>query len=89
LISDQEYTNKLADWLIPELSKQQKKRLLDVVSDFPSRATKLNISDIVNECGAAVLIDRDEVGQVVEFLVQRVSHVPSIGTKQAGLPRLL
>lgn len=89
LVPDREYRNRLTEWLTDALSPKQRKRLMDDVSDFPSKATNLNIDDIISASGASSLLDEDELGAVVGFLTQRVVHVPRIGTKQAGLPRLL
>lgn len=89
LVPNGNYMNRMSDWLIPHLDSTQQDRVHRAICNLPQVIGELDLDDIAWMSGAMGYLTPEDGTAMLSFLQARLSHVPPIASKQAGIEGVL
>ncbi|MBX3579514.1 MAG: hypothetical protein KF723_20100 [Rhizobiaceae bacterium] len=82
---DEQYNNRLAQWLTPSMSNDRRREVAGPAGSMPARLNGVDISRLGELNYVANILTRGDFDALVEFLNARVQHVPRLASDALGL----
>lgn len=82
---DEQYANRLSEWLTPMMSEDQRRDLAAPASTLPGRLETVELSRLGELNHVADLLTAGDFDALVDFLDARVRHVPRLASEALGL----
>jgi len=79
-----EYANQLAKWLTPSLTPDQRGEMAKSVGDASDRLDPATLDSLAVGAHLAVLLTAGDRDAVVNFLADRMAHVPRLASRALG-----
>jgi hypothetical protein len=88
LVPAGKFRHRLTEWVTPFLQADQRKRLAAEASALITRLQRIDVSDVGIQNRVDGLLDEVDFKALVEFLLERIPHVPRAAGDALGEPRL-
>ena len=89
LVANSEFTNKMASWLTPHFSRQEKIKLLSGITSLTDAVRDMDLKAIAESSKALSFLTEKDGAAMLAFLKDRVDHIPAIASKQANTVRII